>query len=340
MTHREKRIWNAAKNRREIVEAGLSRRDLMKLGLLTSAGYLVTKGGLSARADGNPQSPFTEPFFDPLPIPPIKQPVPSLNPAPQASPNTAAGEGRTRDHQLFTRWQSEGFTFYEIHQQPGQHSFHSRDLPTQTIWGFDGKFPGPTYHAQYGHPILVRNRNDLPTNNGGFGINQVSTHLHNGHTPSESDGFPCDFFNSGKFYDQVYPNVLAGFSQQFPPNGDPREAMSTLWYHDHRVDFTSQNVYKGLAGFYLLFNDKDTGNEATGFRLPSGEFDVPMIFADKVFDQNGLLFFDLFNFDGILGDKFTVNGKIQPFFQVHPRKYRLRWLNGGPSRFYTSRGYR
>jgi len=67
---------------------------------------------------------------------------------------------------------------------------------------------------------------------------------------------------------------------------------------------------------------------------PSGEFDVPMIFADKVFEQNGLLFFDLFNFDGIVGDKFTVNGKIQPFFQVHPRKYRFRWLDGGPSRFY------
>src|SRR5262245_50133076 len=145
MTHRERRIWNAAKNRREIIEARLSRRDLMQLGLLTSAGYLVAKGGLSARADGNPQSPPTTPFFDPLPIPLIKQPVPQpvppappLNPAPQEKPNTAAGEGRTRDHQLFTRWQSEGFTFYEIHQRPGDHSFHSRDLPLQTIWGFDG----------------------------------------------------------------------------------------------------------------------------------------------------------------------------------------------------------
>src|SRR5229473_3338267 len=32
------------------------------------------------------------------------------------------------------------------------------------------------------------------------------------------------------------------------------EALSTLWYHDHRVDFTSQNTYKGLLGFYCLFN--------------------------------------------------------------------------------------
>lgn len=43
---------------------------------------------------------------------------------------------------------------------------------------------------------------------------------------------------------------------------------------------------------------------------------------------------DCFNIDGILGDRFMVNGKIQPFFQVHPRKYRFRWLNGGPTRFF------
>jgi FtsP/CotA-like multicopper oxidase with cupredoxin domain len=56
---------------------------------------------------------------------------------------------------------------------------------------------------------------------------------------------------------------------------------------------------------------------------------------DKVFDQNGLLYMDILNTDGILGDRYTVNGVIQPFFQVQPRKYRLRLLNGGPSRFYT-----
>jgi FtsP/CotA-like multicopper oxidase with cupredoxin domain len=59
-----------------------------------------------------------------------------------------------------------------------------------------------------------------------------------------------------------------------------------------------------------------------------------MIFADKLFDARGILIFDDFNFDGLLGNKFTVNGKIQPFFRVQRRRYRFRWLNGGPSRFY------
>jgi FtsP/CotA-like multicopper oxidase with cupredoxin domain len=346
MTQREKRAWNAAKNRRELIEAGFSRRDLAKMGLLIGAGYLVLKGGLSARADGKIESPPTEAFIEPLSIMPTKQAVASLTPAPTAAPNTAAGEGRTRSHQAFPPNFGSRFAprkLYEIHQRAAQVSM-SPDLPMQTIWGYDGMTPGPTFIAHYGEPILVRNFNDLPprTQNDGVGLPSVTTHLHNGHTPSESDGFPCDFFERGQFYDHHYPNVLAGFKETHPPDGDPNEMMSFLWYHDHRHEFTSQNVYKGLAGFYLLFDNRDTGDETTGFHLPGvphtpptpPEFDIPMMFADKVFDPRiGLLFFDLFNLDGILGDKFLVNGKIQPFFQVHPRRYRFRWLNTGPSRF-------
>jgi FtsP/CotA-like multicopper oxidase with cupredoxin domain len=276
-----------------------------------------------------------------MPIPPIAQPVLNADaltgPLPQAAPNTAAGEGRTRAHQAFTTLPPQ--KYYEVHQREADIIVHPQ-LPVQKLWTFNGTVPGQTYVANYGQPILVRNFNDLPANNGGFGKQSVSTHLHNGHTPSESDGFPCDFFEVTKWYDQHYPNVLAGFASTHPPTGDINESMSTLWYHDHRVDFTAQNVYKGLAGFYLLFNQFDTGNESTGFRLPQfPEFDIPMMFNDKIFDPldgptPGKLVFDLANRDGILGDKFLVNGKIQPFFNVKRRRYRFRWLNGGPSRFY------
>src|SRR5262249_16883042 len=143
---------------------------------------------------------------------------------------------------------------YRVTQQAGS-VIMSTQLPPQPIWGFDGISPGPTYVASYNTPLLIRNVNSLPATNGGFCLNSVSTHRHNGHTPSESDGFPCDYFGAGKFYDQYYPNKYAGFYSTHAPTGDINEAMSTLWYHDHRVDFTSQNVYKGLAGFYLLLNE-------------------------------------------------------------------------------------
>src|SRR5947199_7190704 len=347
MTQREKRAWNAAKNRRELIEARFTRRDLVKMGLLTSAGYLVSKDGLSA--EDQTQSPPTTPFIEPLPTVPVKQPVASLSPAPTVAPNTAAGEGRRRPHQAFTQFVPcvpdktclVPQKFYEIHQREG-HVSVSPNLPMQFIWGYDGITPGPIIMARYGEPILVRQVNDLPPpgQNRGFGFPSVSTHLHNGHTPAESDGNPCDFFGPfdrplSHFYDHHYPNALAGFKDTHPPLGDPREMMSFLWYHDHRVDFTSQNVYKGLAGFYLLFNEFDPGNETTGFRLPTfPTYDIPMMFADKCFDPTSkLLAFDLFNLDGILGDKFLVNGVIQPVLHVSPRRYRFRWLNTGPSRF-------
>jgi FtsP/CotA-like multicopper oxidase with cupredoxin domain len=368
--YREKKsLANARKNRLEIIKAQLTRRDMMKAGLLGAGGYLVLKNGLSQWASGKEAwasggsgsgsgsgttitSPPTRAFIEPLPIMPIRQPVTTLSgPIPTIAPNTAGGEGRTRAHQAFAAYPTK-FTFppalkFETHQKEAFISM-SPDLPLQPIWGFDGIFPGPTHMAKYGQELLIRNFNNLPPpdQNRGFGLPSVSTHLHNAHTPSESDGFPCDFFERGQFYDHHYPNALAGFgSTHIATNGDINESLSSLWYHDHRVDFTSQNVYKGLVGFYCLFNQFDTGNETTGFRLPGVpnstnffsniQYDVPLLFADRVFDPNtGLLFFDLFNFDGILGDKFLVNGKIQPFMNVEPRRYRFRLLDGGPSRFY------
>jgi FtsP/CotA-like multicopper oxidase with cupredoxin domain len=356
-------MLEAAKNRRELIAAGLTnRRDLFKMGLLTAGGLLVAKAGLSARAaygqtinggtnqmcvpNGQPASPPTRAFVTPLPVMAQATPVKTLTPAPTENPNTAAGEVRAAPFQAplidSTRFPVVPGILYQMHQQAIS-AVQSPDLPVQTIWGFnDGTHassPGPTYKATYGAPQLTRNINALPpaSQNGGFGMPSVTTHLHNGHTPSESDGNPLDFYGIGNFCDQYYPNVLAGFNSTNKPNGDINESLSTLWYHDHRIDFTSQNTYKGLLGFYLLFNQFDTGNEETGFRLPSyPQFDIPLAFADKVYDPTtGLLAFDLFNLDGILGDKFLVNGVIQPFFNVQPRRYRFRLLDTGPSRFYS-----
>jgi FtsP/CotA-like multicopper oxidase with cupredoxin domain len=343
---RDKQREVAAKNRRELIAEGFNRRDLLKMGLLTSAGMLIPKMGLSARPltsagftiDNQPQSRFTRSFIEDMPRLVQKTPLTTLTgPVPQAAPNTAAGESRTITHQAFAQFPAQ--KLYEIHQK----AFLGRsspDLALTTLWGYDGIFPGPLFVARYGEPILVRHFNELPTQNNGFGLNSTTTHLHNGHTPSESDGFPCFFNPSGKFYDHHYPNVLAGINSTHPGTGDIRESMHTLWYHDHRIDFTSQNVYKGMAGMYNLFHPEnsayDTGNENTGFRLPSfPDYDVNMVFNDAVYDaQTDQLAFDLFNLDGILGDKFQVNGKVQPVFHVSPRRYRFRWLNMGPSRFY------
>jgi FtsP/CotA-like multicopper oxidase with cupredoxin domain len=371
----EKTIGRYMQEIRDIVKARLSRRELLRMGLVSGSSGLLALYGLrhfkpywghaQLFADElQLQSPPNTPFKDPLPIPQPLQtttlsPAPTKGTNPVASAVTGFTEAVRPDHQRWTAFggQSDtapGFTGpqYEIIEQAVEHDFYpvSDKVPPSTIWTFvdaTNRNTGPLrINAHYGQPAVVRIHNDLPEENNGFGINQTSTHLHNGHTASESDGGPTHFYDAKQFKDFHYPNVRAGFASTHPTStlngvvvpGDVRETMSFLWFHDHRFDFTSQNVYKGLVDFYTLFSDDiqlDTGNETTGLRLPSGPYDIPMVFADKVFDPTtGELFFDLFNLDGILGDKYTVNGKIQPFLEVQRRKYRFRFLNGGPSRVY------
>lgn len=348
-------------DKKEQAASKLSRRRMLKLSAMTGSAAILTSKGFRAGGQSKTYggggsssfplcnsrcysncptvSPAVTPFLVALPIPPVAQPT-TLSPAPTLSANTGAGEAPRADHQ---RWQEFlPSVYYDFHAQEFNHSFHPQ-YPTQPVWGYNGYSPGPIIKARYGTPIVVRMRNDLPANHIGFGDPRISTHLHNGHTASESDGFPGDFYASGLFKDHHYANILAGYDTFGPDpvtglRGDPREAMGFLWYHDHRIDFTAQNTYKGLTGFYLLFDNQDSGNESdtnpAAFRLPSGAYDIPMIFTDKSFDGNGYLVFDTFNVDGVLGDRFLVNGLIQPYLRVARRKYRFRLLNGGPSRFY------
>jgi FtsP/CotA-like multicopper oxidase with cupredoxin domain len=308
----------------------------------------------------------------PLPLLPV---LPTRNPAtdpaftahpPTASPNRnvnpATGlpfEGRSEPHQSRGPGQPGAFEpedFHVTRLAANPHATVHPGLPEQTVWGFnrgDSDFvkdpplsPGPVLLLRYLHGALVRRYNDLPPieQNGGFGVPEVSTHLHNFHSAADSDGGPCDpvqqrFFFRGQYYDYFYNMRFAGWNSTDQPDGNIAEAMGFLWYHDHRVDHTAENTYKGLVGPCIAFNAFDTGDESTGFHLPGfaadGGFDIPLVFGDRLFDpRTGLLAFDTFNTDGILGNVFLVNGKASPFFEVNQRRYRFRLLDAGPSRFY------
>ena len=247
-------------------------------------------------------------------------------------------------------------------------------LPIQDplkVWTFNGTVPPKLLIGRYGEPILFRHHNQLPfsiTQNGGFGRHTISTHEHNGHHGAENDGFTGAFFFPGQFYDYHYPIVLAGHKtinttatdpKAGSPNdaggitkvpGDWHETMSTHWFHDHMFSFTSQNVYKGNAGMFNLYSALDRGaediNDGVNLRLPSGRasvsgvswgnlhYDVNLMLADKAWDANGQLFFDIFQDDGFLGDRITVNLAYKPYFEVERRKYRFRILNGAVARFF------
>jgi FtsP/CotA-like multicopper oxidase with cupredoxin domain len=182
-----------------------------------------------------------------------------------------------------------------------------RTLPPSTIYGFNGTFPGPRINAEYGKPALVRFTNRLDENplnldRQDFGSPDYSflTHLHNGHTAPESDGNPHystvagpqhQGFRVKQWVDQLYLN--------WPAGNDDREKQSFFWFHDHRMDHTGSNVYKGMVGLYPIYDPKnglDMGDETQGLRLPGVrtnnddgsfdvEYDIPLAFFDCRLDD-------------------------------------------------------
>jgi len=342
----ERRIKDTAPQKSK----GMTRRTMLKASAAAGAVTMLTSRKSLAQSlppippeptdcTPNPgKSPPTTPFVQALPIPPVAVPT-ILNPQPTLSANTAAGEAPRADHQDFNQFFP--LAQYEIFIQPLLHQFDPAIPPTY-CWGYNGIYPGPTFLGVYGLPSLVRFHNNLPVNHNGFGTNTHTTHLHNGHTASESDGFASDFWSPGFFKDHHYPNVYAGFNAQ-PPIGDNLEAQYTYWYHDHRHSFTATNNYRGLNGMYLLFDSHDNGlgvptsdgdsdhDDNLGLPGPYGVYDIPLNLTDKLFCADGQMFATAP--DAVpAGDKFIVNGVIQPFFQVQQRKYRFRILNSGPAR--------
>jgi FtsP/CotA-like multicopper oxidase with cupredoxin domain len=276
------------------------------------------------------QSPPVTPFKDPLFVPPAATPVPEL--VPPLDPEA---------HQHFKEFPPR--VFYITEPKEFLWQFHSDWGKVSWSWGPNGTTPGPTIHARYGEPIGMRMVNTLPivfNSNLSFSQPYVATHLHNGHVASESDGFTMDFAEPGMTWDHHYTNFP---STNFDPDTgelfyDDREKLTTLWYHDHMMDFTAANVYAGLVGLFLLFDEQDSGNENDpnpgAWRLPSGEFDIPLLLQDPAFDENFQLVYPFAETMGLIGDRFTVNRIIQPHFKVKRRKYRFRLLDGGPSRWY------
>ncbi len=298
----------------------------------------------------------------------------------QSAQNGARDNGGLRDtlqrhHWAVGEFKAGGLNYRGGTNKNTQVRFHPL-LPVQSsnsVWTFDGTMPPKLLMARYGEAILFRHFNTLPIDvaaNGGFGMHTITTHEHNGHNAAESDGYTAAFFFPGQYYDYHWPMLLAGYDSinktatdpwAGMPNGaggttlikgDWHETMSTHWFHDHMLDFTAQNVYKGNAAMMNYYSAIDRGRE--GFQcnytnalnpnmcLPSGtaldwgnrDYDVNLVIADKAWDANGQLFFNIFNKDGFLGDRVLVNWTYKPYLNVRARRYRFRILNGAVSRYF------
>jgi spore coat protein A len=262
------------------------------------------------------------PFVDPLPVP----------------PRLVAAE---HDGRLTVRMRA------------GAHQFH-RDLPASRIWGYEGVVPGPTIEAGRGQPVTVEWRNELeaplpvvvtiaPNTTGADGVpiqcvpglsggepdrhaaeltGHTVVHLHGGLTPASYDGWTENIFAPGQ------PAV-----HHYPMN----QRAALLWYHDHVMGITKLDVYAGLAGLWIV---RDQRERELG--LPEGPpFEVPLLIQDRNFDldERGKLTGQLIHkTDPDVMEAFppftVVNGKVWPVLDIQPTTYRFRVLNGSNARTY------
>jgi FtsP/CotA-like multicopper oxidase with cupredoxin domain len=186
--------------------------------------------------------------------------------------------------------------------------------------------------------------------------------LHGGHTDFEFDGNP-EFFYGPNARNQIigpqWANVPGGFTTKFRYDNDV--PAGNLWYHDHALGITRLNVYAGLAGFYFVRDQFDTGEAGNPLGLPAWPYEKAYAIQDRMFFDTGDLFYpafpgdpfyddfitgeeaelpeDLFPGGGptalaeFFGDHMVVNGMIWPKEDVEPRNYRMHLLNGTDSRF-------
>jgi spore coat protein A len=240
-----------------------------------------------------------------------------------------------------------------VHMRATTHRFH-RDLPPSSIWGYDGTVPGPTIEAERGQPVTVEWRNELdgrlpvavtiapaatdaqgvpvqciPGLSGGTAdpyaaalTGHTVVHLHGGLTPASYDGWTENLFARGQHAVFRYPM-------------DQRAAL--LWYHDHVMGVTKFHVYAGLAGLWIIRDERERE-----LGLPEGPpFEVPLLIQDRNFDldEHGRLTGRLVHkTDPEVMEAFApftvVNGTVWPMLDVQPAQYRFRVANGSNARTY------
>jgi FtsP/CotA-like multicopper oxidase with cupredoxin domain len=183
------------------------------------------------------------------------------------------------------------------------------------MWTYGGTYPGLLIRRPTGQTTHVTFTNNLPALAGA-----MTVHHHGSHSVSADDGQATGtsfLFGPGASRTYTYEGI---------ENGE-NERGALQFYHDHRMGETGLNVWMGLEGLYIL---DDPADPAT---LPSGAYDLPLVIADRQFDQDNQIEY-FYEPAGVVGDKVLVNGVYQPYFDVADRKYRLRILNGANARIY------
>ena len=175
------------------------------------------------------------------------------------------------------------------------------------ILAYNGMSPGPLIEATEGDRVEITFVNRIP--------DEASTiHWHGMAVPADQDGNPMDPVSSGtaRTYNFELPEGSAG----------------SYWYHPHPHGKTAEQVYRGLAGVFLVKPKVDP--------IPPAYGDTVLMFTDLRLAADGTMpdntMVDLMN--GRVGDHVLVNGQKNPLLSVAAgTKRRFRLYNATNARF-------
>ncbi|MDG4883947.1 multicopper oxidase family protein [Mesorhizobium sp. WSM4884] len=179
-----------------------------------------------------------------------------------------------------------------------------RDTP---ILAYNGTSPGPLIEAYEGDRVEITFANRIE--------GEPSTiHWHGMPVPADQDGNPMDPVAAGA--DRVYAFEL------------PEGSAGSYWYHPHPHGRTAEQVYRGLAGAFVV--------KAKADPVPAAYGDTVLMFTDLRLAADGSMpdntMSDLMN--GRVGDHVLVNGQKNPRLAVAMgAKRRLRLYNTTNARF-------
>ncbi|WP_266158634.1 multicopper oxidase family protein [Dyella silvatica] len=249
-------------------------------------------------------------FVDALPIPPV---------------------AHATDKRTHPAYPGRTLPCYHMEMRAFKARLH-RDLPATPMWGYNGLSPGPTIDTARGEPLLIEWVNALPSKHflpidhtihgaeRGKPDVRVVTHVHGARVPAASDGYPEEWYAPGHSALYHYPSV---------------QDAATLWYHDHAMGITRLNIYAGLFGSFIV---RDAEEQALG--LPSGDFDLPLLLCDRLIAKDGQLYYPVSDdpdapwVTECHGNAVLCNGKLYPYLEVEPRRYRLRLINVANTSFF------
>ena len=187
---------------------------------------------------------------------------------------------------------------------------------TTPMYRYNGAQLPPVIRAKRGDEMFLTLVNEL--------ANISTIHWHGFKVPGPEDGGPTE---------PVSPNSTRTY------NFTLDQPAASLWFHPHPHGQTAEQVYRGLAGVFLLTDDIDEQLRLEN-RVPADEHDIPILVQDRLFDAENsgerLLVYsdDHMSGFGMMGGTTLVNGVELPKLNVETRQYTLRLYNASNSRTY------